>query len=60
MFLGRTNPGLLILLLHAISKDQNVFGVLEQKIYRWLFLAYLYRWGRLELLRAVIESASVC
>lgn len=31
MFLGRTNPGLLILLPCAISKDQNVFGVLLQK-----------------------------
>lgn len=31
MFLGRINPDLLILLPCAISKDQNVFGVLQQK-----------------------------
>lgn len=31
VFLGRTNPDLLILLPCAISKDQNMFGVLQQK-----------------------------
>lgn len=31
MFLGRTNPDLLMLLPCAISKDQNVFGVLQQR-----------------------------
>lgn len=31
MFLGRTNPDLLILLPCAVSKDQNIFGVLQEK-----------------------------
>lgn len=31
MFLERTNPDLLILLPCAISEDQNLFGVLQQK-----------------------------